>query len=144
MQIQKTNSQQNPNFGASVVIKAKNGNFLNTLESLNSNWQRQDNPEHSYSSLTKGVGPDQDGWFRGLLANKAEAKVMHGFDALQLQEIKDGKTDPKLTLYSQHRTFNEYLASRSKEIEVKTLEDLLKLPMLKGYKKQIRAMFKAH
>jgi hypothetical protein len=144
MQIQKANGQQTPNFGASIVIKNREtARFLNTLDSINLDWRNEGNHNVAYTHLCQGCGPDKDGFFRGLLADKAEARVLHGFDALLLQDIKDGKTDPEFTLYKQSSELKKHLVSRSKEVEVKTLEDLLKLPMLKGYKRQIRAMFKA-
>ena len=127
MQIQKVNYQRTKCFGESIVIRsAGSARLLNSLETVNiDKWSQKVNPKLSYAYLHQ----DKEGFHCGLLANGDEAKSMKDLYALHRDAIQTkGAFD--MSLVERIVGFNNNLASKSSQVTVESLRDLLALPML--------------
>lgn len=93
MQVQKINSQQNPNFGAAVTIKTRNDSVAQGLMKLGDLLQAQAPPQFGYLHIGL-LTRERDGFYKGIIGDGDHkeliqaCRAMSGEDVLRSQTIK--------------------------------------------------------
>lgn len=132
--------QQNPSFGRAIVIKSKNSKLLEMLEHIDFFvWSEQKNPKCRYKGNVS-YSKSKKRFSNGLLADDIEANTLHKFEGL----IKDAffnNGDKYNNLRKAESAFWKRTLKEANDAEdvvvIKSVEDLLELPMLQEDRVQI-------
>ena len=129
----KTN---NVSFGKALVIKTKGTAIVNILEDVDfANWRLKANPKLRFEHIGLS-GPDADGFHRGLLLDKEEKNLFLAMSRIFLRPFKQGKAvEPELDRLDSD--VKKYLIKTAETVEISTVDELLRLPMLESVKKLI-------
>lgn len=130
MQIQKVNSQQNPNFGTAVTIKTGNLETAKKLMSLGTLLQEQAKPQFRYLHLGIETGPK--GLFKGIIGDREHGELIQGFQVMSLWNNLRMKTAQFI-----ERTVTE---EGNKPVIITSIEQILDLPMFANCRDAISTM----
>ena len=137
--------QQNPSFGRAIVIKSKDSKLLEMLEHIDFLFWSEKNPKCKYKGNVCH-GKSKYGFFKGLLTDDTEANTLHKF----ANAIKDAFLNNNDIEYDRLAQEESIFLSKIKRkahnakdvIEIKSVKDLLDLPMLQEDRVQIEACLK--
>lgn len=137
--------QQNPGFGRAIVIKSKDPKLLERLEHIDFFFWSENKSKYKYKKNAT-LGKDKDGFYKGVLADGTEANTLRRFAKLIKMAFFNEKDKEYDKLARRASKFLSKAAQKANAagdvIEIQSVEDLLKLPMLQKDKAQIEAYIK--
>lgn len=141
--------QQNPNFGRAIVVKSKDSKLLEMLEHIDFFfWSKQKSPKYKGNialDTYKNKG-NKDAVFEGLLTDGDEAGTLHKLARLIKKAFFNEKDKEYDKLVRRESRFLSKAARQANAagdvIEIKSVEDLLKLPIVQKNRVQIEAYLK--
>lgn len=137
--------QQNPSFGRAIVVKSKDPKLLERLEHIDFFFWSEKNPKCKYKGNVCH-GKSKYGFFKGLLTDDTEADTLHKFaNAIKDAFFKDNDIEYDRLVREESIFLSKIKrkAHNAKDvIEIKSVEELLELPMLKENKAQIEKCLK--
>lgn len=139
--------QQNPNFGKAIIVKSKNSKLLDMLEHIDFLFWSKNKPNYKYTGnialdAYKNEG-NENAVFEGLLTDGTEANTLRRFVGLIKKAFFNEKDKEYDKLVRRESKFLNKAVRKANDagdvIEITSIEDLLKLPMLQEDKVQIKA-----
>lgn len=158
-------SQQNPNFGRAIVVKSKDPKLLEMLEHIDFLFWSENKPKYKYkgnialdtykNESKKNVGKKRTGnkkvdkkraVFEGVLADDVEASTLRRFAGLIKKAFFNKKNKEYNRLVREESKFLNKIKQKANNagyvVEIKSVEDLLQLPMLQENRVQIENCLK--
>lgn len=130
MQIQKANSQQNPNFGTAVTLKTDDFKVVQKLVELGNLFHEQAHPKFEYFHVGLEVRPSN--LFKGIIGDGDHKEVIEGFHKLSLSN----RLRPQMSEFITKAVEKE----GNKPVIITRIEQILDLPLFANCKDTIAEM----